>query len=342
MRTTDFDFYLPDELIAQFPAKERSASRLLRLNGHSGELQDTQFAHLCEFIESGDLLIFNNTQVIKARLAGQKSTGGSIEALVERVIDDHHVLAHIRASKSPKPGSRLIFANAFEAEVESRQEDLFLLRIDSNRPILDLLDQYGALPLPPYITHTADETDDERYQTVYAKIPGAVAAPTAGLHFDESMLKHLQDKGVRVAFVTLHVGAGTFQPVRVDNIHEHKMHSELYSVPEETVALIQATKAAGKKITAVGTTALRALESAAQSGEIKAGNGDTNIFITPGYQFKVVERLLTNFHLPKSTLMMLVSAFAGADNIKHAYQHAIEEKYRFFSYGDAMLIERAD
>ena len=342
MRTTDFDFYLPDELIAQFPAKERSASRLLRLNGHSGELQDTQFAHLCEFIESGDLLIFNNTQVIKARLAGQKSTGGTIEALVERVIDDHHVLAHIRASKSPKPGSRLIFANAFEAEVESRQEDLFLLRIDSNRPILDLLDQYGALPLPPYITHTADETDDERYQTVYAKIPGAVAAPTAGLHFDEAMLKRLQDKGVRVAYVTLHVGAGTFQPVRVDNIHEHKMHSELYSVPEETVALIQATKAAGKKITAVGTTALRALESAAQSVEIKAGNGDTNIFITPGYQFKVVERLLTNFHLPKSTLMMLVSAFAGADNIKHAYQHAIEEKYRFFSYGDAMLIERAD
>ena len=342
MRTTDFDFYLPDELIAQFPAKERSASRLLRLNGHSGELQDTQFAHLCEFIESGDLLIFNNTQVIKARLAGQKSTGGSIEALVERVIDDHHVLAHIRASKSPKPGSRLIFANAFEAEVESRQEDLFLLRIDSYRPILDLLDQYGALPLPPYITHTADETDDERYQTVYAKIPGAVAAPTAGLHFDEAMLKRLQDKGVHVAYVTLHVGAGTFQPVRVDNIEEHKMHSELYSVPEETVSLIQATKAAGKKITAVGTTALRALESAAQSGEIKAGNGDTNIFITPGYQFKVVERLLTNFHLPKSTLMMLVSAFAGADNIKHAYQHAIEEKYRFFSYGDAMLIERAD
>jgi len=342
MRTTDFDFYLPDELIAQFPAKERSASRLLRLNGHSGELQDTQFAHLCEFIETGDLLIFNNTQVIKARLAGQKSTGGSIEALVERVIDDHHVLAHIRASKSPKPGSRLIFANAFEAEVESRQEDLFLLRIDSDRPILDLLDQYGALPLPPYITHTADETDDERYQTVYAKIPGAVAAPTAGLHFDEAMLKRLQDKGVHVAYVTLHVGAGTFQPVRVDNIHEHKMHSEIYSVPEETVALIQATKAADKKITAVGTTALRALESAAQSGEIKAGNGDTNIFITPGYQFKVVERLLTNFHLPKSTLMMLVSAFAGADNIKRAYQHAIEEKYRFFSYGDAMLIERAD
>ena len=342
MRTTDFDFYLPDELIAQFPAKERSASRLLRLNGNSGELEDRQFAQLCDFIEAGDLLIFNNTQVVKARLAGQKGTGGAIKALVERIIDDYHVLAHVRASKSPKPGSRLIFANSFAAEVVSRQDDLFLLKIDSERPILDLLNQYGALPLPPYITHAADETDDERYQTVYAKVPGAVAAPTAGLHFDEAMLKLLQDKGVRIGFVTLHVGAGTFQPVRVDNINEHKMHSELYSVPEETVALIQTTKAAGKKVTAVGTTALRALESAARSGEIGAGSGDTNIFITPGYQFKVVERLLTNFHLPKSTLMMLVSAFAGVDNIKHAYQHAIDEKYRFFSYGDAMLIERAN
>ena len=342
MRTTDFDFYLPPELIAQFPAKERSASRLLRLNGLSGQLQDAHFAELCDFVDAGDLLIFNNTQVIKARLAGQKSTGGVIEALVERIIDDSHVLAHVRSSKSPKPGTRLIFANAFEAEVESRQDDLFLLKIDSNRPILDLLNAYGALPLPPYINHAADQTDDERYQTVYAKVPGAVAAPTAGLHFDEAMLKRLQDKGVNVAYVTLHVGAGTFQPVRVDNIHEHKMHSELYSVPQETVALIQATKVAGKKVTAVGTTALRALESAAQSGEIKAGSGDTDIFITPGYQFKVVERLLTNFHLPKSTLLMLVSAFAGIDNIKKAYQHAIDQKYRFFSYGDAMLIERAD
>jgi S-adenosylmethionine:tRNA ribosyltransferase-isomerase len=342
MRTTDFDFYLPDELIAQFPAKNRSASRLLRLHGVSGALEDTHFTELCDFIEAGDLLIFNNTQVIKARLAGQKSTGGIIEALVERIIDSHHVLAHIRSSKSPKPGTRLTFANAFEAEVESRQDDLFLLKILSDRPILDLLNEYGALPLPPYITHAADETDDERYQTVYAKIPGAVAAPTAGLHFDEAMLKRLQDKGARIAYVTLHVGAGTFQPVRVDNIHAHKMHSELYSVPQETVDLIEATKAAGKKVTAIGTTALRALESAAQSGEIKAGDGDTDIFITPGYQFKVVERLLTNFHLPKSTLLMLVSAFAGADNIKRAYQHAINEQYRFFSYGDAMLIERAN
>ena len=341
MRTTDFDFYLPDELIAQFPTKARSASRLLRLDGKSGALENEQFANLCNFVSSGDLLIFNNTQVIKARLAGQKSTGGMIEALVERIVDDQHVLAHIRSSKSPKPGSRLFFANAFEAEVQSRQDDLFLLKIDSNRSILDLLDQYGALPLPPYITHAADKTDDERYQTVYAKIPGAVAAPTAGLHFDEAMLQHLKDKGVQIAYVTLHVGAGTFQPVRVDNIHDHKMHSELYAVPQETVDLIQMTKAAGKKVTAVGTTAMRALESAAQTGEIKAGSGDTDIFITPGYQFKVVDRLLTNFHLPKSTLLMLVSAFAGVDNIRRAYQHAISEKYRFFSYGDAMLIERA-
>lgn len=340
MRTTNFDFYLPPELIAQFPATERSASRLLRLDGTSGALHDAQFAHLCDFIDSGDLLIFNNTQVIKARLTGQKSTGGAIEALVERVIDEHQVLAHIRSSNPPKPGSRLIFAQAFEAEVQSRQEDLFLLKIDSNRPILDLLNEYGALPLPPYITHAADKTDDERYQTVYAKIPGAVAAPTAGLHFDDAMLKRLHDKGVQCAYVTLHVGAGTFQPVRVEHIHQHKMHSELYWVPEETVALIQQTKAAGKKVTAVGTTALRALESAALSGGIKAGSGDTNIFITPGYQFKVVERLLTNFHLPKSTLLMLVSAFAGVDNIKKSYQHAIDEKYRFFSYGDAMLIEK--
>ena len=342
MRTTDFDFYLPTELIAQFPTSERSASRLLRLNGNSGALEDEKFIHFADFIEAGDLLIFNNTQVIKARLAGQKATGGTIEALVERIIDDHHVLAHIRASRAPKPGTRLLIANAFEAEVESRQDDLFLLKIISEQPILKLLEQYGALPLPPYITHAADKTDDERYQTVYAQIPGAVAALTAGLHFDEKILQQLKDKGVQIAYVTLHVGAGTFQPVRVDNIHEHKMHSELYSVPEETVKMIQATQAAGKKVTAVGTTALRALESAAKSGTITAGSGDTDIFITPGYQFKVVERLLTNFHLPKSTLLMLVSAFAGLEHIQKAYQHAIAQQYRFFSYGDAMLIERAD
>ena len=342
MRTTEFDFYLPSELIAQFPTKERSASRLLRLNGNNGLISNEQFIDICHFIDAGDLMIFNNTKVIKARLTGQKQSGGAIEALIERIIDEHHVLAHVRASRSPKPGSRLIFANAFEAEVEAREDDLFLLRIDSTKPILELLDECGTLPLPPYITHAADEFDDERYQTVFAKDPGAVAAPTAGLHFDDSVINKLKAKGVKIAYVTLHVGAGTFQPVRVDNINEHKMHSEIYSVPTETLALIEATQCSGKKVTAIGTTALRALESAARSGKLLAGNGETDIFITPGYKFKVVDRLLTNFHLPKSTLLMLVSAFAGLENIKKAYQHAIDQKYRFFSYGDAMLIERSN
>ncbi len=340
MRTTDFDFYLPDELIAQFPATERTASKLLKLDGKIGQLSDEKFIDLPQFIAPGDLLVFNNTKVIKARLAGAKATGGQIEALIERVIDTHHALAHIKSSRSPKPGSRLLFANAFEAEVIERQDDLFLLKIHSETDLLDLLDQYGSLPLPPYITHAADAHDDERYQTVFAKQPGAVAAPTAGLHFDDAMLERLKVHGVNFAYVTLHVGAGTFQPVRVDDIREHKMHTELYSVPAETVTLIQATKAQGKKVTAIGTTALRALESAARSGELMGGAGETDIFITPGYKFKVVERLLTNFHLPKSTLLMLVSAFAGLTHIQQAYQHAVTQKYRFFSYGDAMLIER--
>lgn len=340
MRTTDFDFYLPDELIAQFPATERTASKLLKLDGKTGQLSDEKFIDLPQFIAPGDLLVLNNTKVIKARLAGAKATGGQIEALIERVIDTHHALAHIKSSRSPKPGSKLLFAEAFEAEVIERQDDLFLLKIHSETDLLDLLDQYGSLPLPPYISHAADAHDDERYQTVFAKQPGAVAAPTAGLHFDDAMLERLKAHGVNFAYVTLHVGAGTFQPVRVDDIREHKMHTELYSVPAETVALIQATKAQGKKVTAIGTTALRALESAARSGELIAGAGETDIFITPGYKFKVVERLLTNFHLPKSTLLMLVSAFSGLTHIQQAYQHAIAQKYRFFSYGDAMLIER--
>lgn len=342
MRTTDFDFYLPDALIAQFPAKERTASRLLRLDGKTGSLSDEQFINLPEFISPGDLLVFNNTKVIKARLAGSKATGGEIEALIERVIDTQHALAHIKSSRSPKPGSKLSFAKSFEAEVIERQDDLFLLKIHHESDWLDLLEEYGSLPLPPYIEHDADAHDDERYQTVYAEHPGAVAAPTAGLHFDESMLSRLKANDVKIAYVTLHVGAGTFQPVRVDNIAEHKMHSERYSVPEETVALIKATLAQGKKVTAIGTTSMRALESAARSGELEAGSGDTDIFITPGYAFKVVERILTNFHLPKSTLLMLVSAFAGLENTQKAYQHAIDQKYRFFSYGDAMLIERRD
>jgi S-adenosylmethionine:tRNA ribosyltransferase-isomerase len=342
MRTTDFDFFLPEHLIAQFPTEKRTASRLLRLSSGENSIQDCYFNQLPDFLNAGDLLVFNDTKVIKARLFGQKLTGGLVEVLIERILSEHSALAHVRASKAPKIGSKLRLANAFECEVVDREDDLFLLKIDGNTPILDLLDQYGALPLPPYITHEANQQDDERYQTVYARELGAVAAPTAGLHFDEEMLNRLKAKGIQTAFVTLHVGAGTFQPVRVENIHEHKMHSELYTVPESTVALIQQTQQHGGKVTAIGTTALRALESAAQTGDLIAGSGDTNIFITPGYQFKVVERLFTNFHLPKSTLLMLVSAFAGIEPIKHAYQHAIQQEYRFFSYGDAMLLEKAE
>jgi len=340
MRTTDFDFHLPEELIAQFPAHERNSSRLLRLNGKTGALKDELFKGLPQFLQPGDLLVFNDTRVIKARLEGHKTTGGKIEVLIERVLDNHNVLAHVRASKALKTGGRIALANAFEAELVSRQGDLFLLHIHSQTPVLDLLEQYGTTPLPPYIAHDANSVDEERYQTVYARTAGAVAAPTAGLHFDAAMLELLKTQGIDLAYVTLHVGAGTFQPVRVDNIAEHKMHSELYSVPDNTVAAIKVAQQRGGRVTAVGTTALRALESAAQSGELLAGHGETSIFITPGYRFKVVERLLTNFHLPKSTLLMLISAFAGMANVRNAYEHAIAERYRFFSYGDAMLIER--
>ena len=340
MRTSDFEFDLPEALIAQFPAAERTASRLLRLNGATGALQDASFADLPQCLQAGDLLIFNDTRVIKARLQGQKASGGKIEVLVERVLDAHRALAHVRSSKSPKAGARLWLADAVEAEVLGRQDDLFELRFLGDTPLFDLLEQHGSLPLPPYITHSPDSVDDDRYQTVYARQPGAVAAPTAGLHFDAAMMQRLHAMGVNTAFVTLHVGAGTFQPVRVENPAEHVMHSEWYDMPQATVDLIQATRQRGGKITAVGTTAMRALESAARSGELVAGSGDTDIFITPGYRFNVVERLLTNFHLPRTTLIMLVSAFAGTENIRNAYQHAIAQQYRFFSYGDAMLIER--
>jgi S-adenosylmethionine:tRNA ribosyltransferase-isomerase len=291
--------------------------------------------------------VFNDTRVIKARLFGTKSTGGAVEMLVERVLDAHHVLVHIRASRAPKVGAKLKLGNsinshAFEAEVIGRDEDLFNVKFLGDVPVLDLLEQYGALPLPPYITHAAEAEDDERYQTIYAKHAGAVAAPTAGLHFDEAMLNQIKAKGVNIAYVTLHVGAGTFQPVRVDNIEDHKMHSEIYHISAETVALIKATKIKGGNIIAVGTTSLRALESAAQFNAIKHGQGETNIFITPGFKFKIVDKLLTNFHLPKSTLLMLVSAFAGFEPIKSAYAHAVKQQYRFFSYGDAMLLERKD
>lgn len=340
MKTQDFDFYLPSHLIAQHPAQERTASRMLYLNGANGGLADKLFLDFPDACNAGDLLVFNDTRVIKARLFGHKHTGGNVEVLIERVINAQVAYAHVRASRAPKVGSRIRLSDAFDVEVTARHDDLFELHFLSDVSVFDLLEQHGALPLPPYITHAATDDDEERYQTVFAKHPGAVAAPTAGLHFNTALLEQLAQKGVNIAYVTLHVGAGTFQPVRVDNIAEHKMHSELFSIPQATVDSIKKTKMHGGKVTAIGTTALRALESAAQHGDLAAGDGDTDIFITPGYQFKVADRLFTNFHLPKSTLLMLVSAFAGVDNIKKAYAHAIAKEYRFFSYGDAMLIEK--
>jgi S-adenosylmethionine:tRNA ribosyltransferase-isomerase len=340
MRTLDFDFYLPDTLIAQHPTSTRSASRLLHLDGKSGTLQDKTFSDIVDLLSPDDLIVFNDTRVIKARLFGQKSTGGAIELMVERILNNNEALAQIKASRSPKTGAILKLAETLDVEVLGRTDDLFHVKFLSNISILEILEQYGTLPLPPYITHQADDVDERRYQTVFAKHAGAVAAPTAGLHFDEAILSRIKDKGINIAYITLHVGAGTFQPVKVDNIADHKMHSELYAISEETVEMVRTTHDKGGKVVAVGTTALRALESAAQEGKLISGNSETNIFITPGYEFKVVDILLTNFHLPKSTLLMLVSAFAGYNNIKTAYQHAVDHQYRFFSYGDAMLLER--
>ncbi len=342
MKTSDFDYVLPDELIARYPLPDRTASRLLHIEGPAGRFEDRLFADLPAFFRPGDLLVLNDTRVIKARLFGEKATGGRIEALVERVLSDHEALVFIRASHPPKAGMRLRFSDAFEAEVVDRRDDLYRLVFDPPRTVLEWLDQYGLLPLPPYINRAAEASDDARYQTVYARDPGAVAAPTAGLHFDWAMLARLHDAGVETAFVTLHVGAGTFQPVRAERIADHRMHSECYEIPSATVAAVAKAQAAGGRVGAVGTTSLRALESAVRGGELKAGAGETDIFITPGYKFRLVERLVTNFHLPKSTLLMLVSAFGGHDLMRRAYDHAVAERYRFFSYGDAMLIERND
>jgi len=340
MRTQDFDFYLPTALIAQHPSADRAASRMLHVDGVNNSLSDGMFSDLTKLLNSGDLIILNDTRVIKARLFGHKLSGGNVEVLIERVIDEHTAYAHVRASRAPKVGTQIKLADAFDVEVIARHDDLFELRFLSDSPVLDLLELYGALPLPPYITHEATSIDEERYQTVFSKHLGAVAAPTAGLHFNAAILDALEQKGVAIAYVTLHVGAGTFQPVRVDDIEQHKMHSELYHIPQATVDMITKTKLHGGKVTAIGTTALRALESAAQSGSLSAGSSETSIFITPGYEFKVVDRLFTNFHLPKSTLLMLVSAFAGVSAIRQAYAYAIAEQYRFFSYGDAMLLEK--
>lgn len=339
MQVSDFDYDLPDYLIAQFPPEVRGSSRLLHVNGE--KLTDGLFRSLPGLLQAGDLLVFNDTRVIKARIFGQKASGGQIEALIERVLDQHTALAHVRASKAPKPGTQLIFAGQWPAEMVERRGDLFLLRFAGEQSVLDILEQAGQLPLPPYITHTPDEEDAKRYQTVYARDPGAVAAPTAGLHFTDALLDEIRAMGVKTAHLTLHVGAGTFQPVRVESIAEHVMHHERYTIPVGTRDLIEATKAEGGRVIAVGTTSLRALEAASQRGFLAELEGDTNIFITPGYSFRVVDRLVTNFHLPRSTLLMLVSAFAGHDAIMAAYRHAVECEYRFFSYGDAMLLERA-
>ena len=344
MQLADFDFDLPDELIAQFPPAVRGGSRLLHVEA-SGALHDRWFSELPALLRENDLLVMNDTRVIKARLFGQKASGGKLELLVERVLGENEALAFIRASHAPKPGSRILLANDLAVEVLARQDDLTRLRFP--RPVLDVLDALGRLPLPPYIAHTPTADDEARYQTVYANKAGAVAAPTAGLHFDDAMLDALRKHGVRTAQVTLHGGAGTFQPVRGEKIADHTMHSERYTIPQATVDAIREARARGSRVVAVGTTSLRALEAAALAsthgdGELHAGPGETDIFITPGYRFKVVDALITNFHLPKSTLLMLVSAFSGMESIRAAYAHAITEHYRFFSYGDAMFLERCN
>ncbi|HVL01003.1 MAG TPA: tRNA preQ1(34) S-adenosylmethionine ribosyltransferase-isomerase QueA [Dongiaceae bacterium] len=338
MKRTDFHYDLPDHLIARYPAQQRSGSRLLVLGRHDGHLEDRQFPDLLNYLRPGDLLVFNNTKVIPARLFGQKESGGKVEILVERITSDQTCLAHVRASKSPKPGGRIIVEGGGELLMEGRDGELFQLRRESGGTLLELLQQNGHMPLPPYIDRADESLDQNRYQTVYAQTPGAVAAPTAGLHFDEPLLERLRATGIEAAFVTLHVGAGTFQPVRADDIRDHRMHAEWLEVSEQTVAQIQATKQRGGRVIAVGTTSVRCLETAAQSGELQTFRGDTRIFIYPGYEFRVIDGLITNFHLPESTLIMLVSALAGQDNVLNAYHHAVAQEYRFFSYGDAMLI----
>lgn len=340
MRREDFFYELPEALIAKEPTAQRRDSRLLCLDGVSGACQDKAFEAILEFLEPGDLMIFNDTRVIPARIFAHKATGGRVEILVERVLEPDFVLAHVRASKSPKVGSRIVLEDQTEVTVVGRRDALFELRFSTGVNALDVLDQIGHMPLPPYIDRADAPSDRERYQTVYGKHLGAVAAPTAGLHFDERLLEQIRQRGVDVDFVTLHVGAGTFQPVRVDNIVDHPMHSEVMSVSLAVCDKVKATQKAGGRVIAVGTTSVRCLETAALQGELLPYQGDTNIFIYPGYSFKVVDCLLTNFHLPESTLLMLVSAFAGYRHTMAAYHHAVQNQYRFFSYGDAMFIQR--
>ncbi|WP_445114989.1 tRNA preQ1(34) S-adenosylmethionine ribosyltransferase-isomerase QueA [Acinetobacter sp. WZC-1] len=343
MQLSDFNFELPDELIARYPLDRRSASRLLHLKA-DGHYEDLHFGNIVDLFEAGDLMVLNDTRVMKARLKGKRATGGAVEILVERIFDQTIAHCHIKASNSPKPGAELLIGEgAVRITVTGRHENLFI--VEFSQPILQVLDQYGQLPIPPYFNREAEDIDTIRYQTVFndpAKL-ASVAAPTASLHFDQDLLDQLQQKGVNTAFVTLHVGAGTFLPVRTTEIENHVMHSEWCDVPEQTAQLIQQTQARGNKVIAVGTTATRAVESAAQAcgGRVGAWTGDTQIFIYPGYQFCVVDRLITNFHLPESTLLMLVAALSSQQNILNAYRHAINSRYRFFSYGDAMLVDRA-
>ena len=334
----DFDYDLPPELIAQFPLPERTASRLLVVDGVRRE--DRRFADLPELLRAGDLLVFNDTRVLHARLHGVKDSGGRIEVLIERPVGRHEALAQIRASHAPWPGSRLLLEGALEVGVVAREGAFFLLRFPGTEDLVDLLERHGKLPLPPYIQRHSEAADEARYQTVYARARGSVAAPTAGLHFDEALMDALRAKRIDFAWLTLHVGAGTFQPVRVEDLARHRMHRERYVIPADTVAALAAARTRGGRVVAVGTTSLRALEAAAQEGEILAGPGETELFILPGFRFRSADALITNFHLPKSTLLMLVSAFGGLENLRRAYAHALAERYRFFSYGDAMFLHK--
>ena len=338
MQVSEFNFHLPNELIARYPTPDRTASRLMQLNGESGVLTHGGFTDLLDFLQAGDLLVLNNTKVIPARLFGAKESGGKIEVLVERLLGERHFLAHVRSSKSPKEGARLLLEGEVWATMVARHDKLFELMLDEGEAALDVLQRLGHMPLPPYIDRPDDTADRERYQTVFGEHHGAVAAPTAGLHFDQPLLNAIAAKGVNFAYITLHVGAGTFQPVKVERIEDHHMHGELVEVSAAVVDAVKATRESGGRVVAVGTTCVRSLESASVDGQIKPFNGETHIFIYPGYSFKSVDALVTNFHLSESTLLMLVSAFAGKDNVMNAYAQAIERSYRFFSYGDAMLV----
>lgn len=337
MRLTDFYYELPEELIARFPLSERSASRLLCLNRKTGRITHQKFTDIIDLLDPGDLLVCNNSRVIPARLIGQKASGGRVEILVERILDENRILAQVRASKTPKAQSFLLFSD-IRFEVLQRHDDLFELRSEDKRPVLEVIEAIGQVPIPPYFTRSPDANDQERYQTIYAKPKGSVAAPTAGLHFDEALLARLCQKNIEIGFVTLHVGAGTFSSVRVDDITQHRMHSEYIEVSETLCEQIKSTKTRGNRVIAVGTTTARSLETANRSGHLQAFLGDTDIFIYPGYSFQCIDGLITNFHLPCSTLLMLVCAYGGYEPVLEAYKIAIQERYRFFSYGDAMFI----